>query len=315
MFALGKTLPKDESSEDERSGTSTDEDGEPLISAHVSDAVREAVLADVEHAFEWSRFDTWSVQHVAAEFALHVERWGSVPTAAMPSWTAAVATWELSPLPRKPKAKEAAEVKNKDVGEPREAVEEAAVATAAPPASVLPPVGIVPDVLVPALDLDSDVDFATLAVLPELPTEAPSLQQTKQYKNYMKLRYEWQRRHPERDLPKVVSGWYKGGKPSSDDPLVRENTTKASEKLKAAKEQLKAAKEGALPVVKVTHRMSMTSIGDKRKDKDSLSRASDSAEPEKKDRLFSGTKSGKRLSMQSIGKKKGAAELPDEVHL
>ncbi len=304
MFALAKTLPKDESSDDEsRSGTSTDEDGEPLISAHVSHAVREAVLADVELAFDWKRFEMWTAEQVAAEFSLHVERWGVVPQEALPEWAAAVAMWPLGPVPRKPKAKTV--------------VEAAEPAIVAPPSSVLPPVGSVPEVLVPELDLDSDIDFATLAVLPELPAEAPSLQQTKQYKNYMKLRYEWQKRHPERDLPKVISGWYKGGKPSSDDPVVRENTTKASEKLKAAKEQLKAAKEGALPVVKVTHRMSMTSIGDKRKDKDSLSRASDSAanaEPDKKDRRFSGTKSGKRLSMQSIGKKKGG-DLPDELLL
>ena len=62
--------------------------------------------------------------------------------------------------------------------------------TRAPPASVLPPVGAVPAALVPELDLDAEVDYATLPVLPELPLEAPSLQQTRQYKNYMRLRYE-----------------------------------------------------------------------------------------------------------------------------
>lgn len=317
MFALSKTLAEEESGseEDSRSGTSTEGEGEPFILSHVTTAVREAVLQEAggeELPFDWNRYSGWTLADVAAEFALHVERWGAVPAAAaaLPDWTAAQAAWPRGGLPRakkpepakepakaaepvkaaepaktepKPPAPIAASASKPDdkasataaaaaaSAQPRPAVPVPALVVA-PSASVLPPVGAVPSALVPELDLNADVDYAALPVLPELPAEAPSIQQAKQYKNYMRLRYEWQRRNPDRELPKPVSGWYKDGKPSSSDPAVREATDKASEKLRAAMEQLKgalfllsflcfcahlfllcaAAKEGSLPVVKVS---------------------------------------------------------------
>ncbi len=310
MFALAKTLPKDESgSEDERSGTSTDEDGEPLISEHVSSAVREAVLAEAGD-FDWHRYDTWSVEDVAAELSLHVERWGEVPDAPLPDWTTTSASWPLGPLPRKALSAEAARsapqpaqkkpavavAEKPKVVEPAVAAQPVTTAAPAPApapavavvpaavnapeASALPPVGAMPEVLVPELDLDSDIDYATLAVLPEIPAEAPSLQQTKQYKNYMRLRYEWQRRFPDRDLPKVV---FKG--PASP-AMDRHKTGRDS-----------AASGSKTPV---------------------LSRASaDSPKLEKKERGLTAGKASKRLSVSSIGKKRGskAGELPDEMQL
>jgi hypothetical protein len=50
------------------------------------------------------------------------------------------------------------------------------------------------------LDLSSDFDFSTMDELPALPAEMPQMN-TKEYKNYMKLKYEMTRRNPELVAP------------------------------------------------------------------------------------------------------------------
>lgn len=148
----------------------------------------------------------------------------------------------------------------------------------------------------PILNLEDDVDYSKLEVLPDLPEWAPSLQQTKLYKNYMRLRYEWQSRNPALELPKVQHAWYKDGKPCFDDPEVRQAEESGSAKMQAAMDQLKAAKEGRLPVVKVTHRMSLGDVTKSRVSADDTKR-------KEKGRAATLSKADKRTSLQIMKKR------------
>lgn len=286
-------------------------------------------LGPGEEAFAWGRYGGWEWERLEREWSLHWTAWGDVPGPRPDELEtrSAMARWPRNGIKRARVEEEKGQGTAKASTAPSETKAESAAKAESEKAEKDNP----DEPERPELNLEADIDYETLPVLPLLPSEAPSLQQTKLYKNYMKLRYETQRRNPEMELPKVVSGWYRDGKPASLDPEVQRNSQDASSKLQAAQAQLMAAKEGRLPVVKVTHRMSMNVSeagsapaspsmgGGSRRGSTSLSRRSETDGEEPKARKRFGTVKGGKRGSKSFGKKKDADRssetLPDEMML
>jgi len=80
-----------------------------------------------------------------------------------------------------------------------------------------------------------DMDFSTLSLqeLPDLPNEPPPIQRQAEYKNYMKLKYEHQRRLPQSPL-----------KPSDLPPIVIKSAPAEEEKKVEKKEEKKGHRRG-----------------------------------------------------------------------